>query len=87
MKIEITEIFMAKRGRNGWDKCFHGTIKRLVDGEGNPFVFGKIKIGEGYIIAQASDQWILGEKLDQMVLAVLNGHTQTHRPVGGVNMN
>jgi len=68
----ITELFMAKAGRNGWYRCFHGTIKRIVDDEGNPFVFGKIKVNDYYIVSSAKDQWELGEKLDEMVLMVLD---------------
>jgi hypothetical protein len=69
MKIEIIEMFMAKA--NGFNKCFHGTIRREHD-DGNPIVYGKIKIGNGYVIASAKDQWELGEKLDQLVLYALN---------------
>lgn len=71
-RILITEIFMAKAGKNGWDRCFHGTIRRETDANGNPVVIGKIKINDGYIIASAKDQWELGDKLDLMVLMVLD---------------
>ena len=71
-KLIITELFMAKAGKHGWDRCFHGTINRLVDDEGNPFVFAKIKVHDGYIVASARDQWELGERLDEMVLLVLD---------------
>jgi len=63
---------MAKAGKHGWDRCFHGTIRRETDADGNPVVFGKIKVLDGYIIAKAKDQWILGEKLDEMVLMILD---------------
>lgn len=72
LKIELTEIFMAKAGKNGWDRCFHGTIKRGVDENGNPIVCSRIKINDGYICAKASDQWELGEILDELVLMVLD---------------
>lgn len=70
MNIEITEIFMAKtgRGKKSWDNCFHGTIRRERDADGNPVVYSKIKVNDGYIIATAKDQWELGEKLDELVL-------------------
>lgn len=71
LNISITEIFMAKAGKNGWDKCYHGTIRRERDADGNPIVYGKIKIGEGYIVASAKNQWELGEKLDELVIANL----------------
>jgi len=47
-------------------------ILEIVDDEGNPFVFGKIKVGDCYIVAQASHQLKLGEKLDELVLVVLD---------------
>ena len=72
MKIQLTEIFMAKAGRKGWDRCFHGTIKREFDADGCPFVIGKIKVLNGFILAQAKDQWELGEMLDEMVLMILD---------------
>lgn len=69
-KIEITELFMAKAG---WDRCFHGTIKRDKDDvNGNPVVRGYIKIHDGYILAEANDQLILGTKLDELVLMILD---------------
>jgi len=74
MNIEITEIFMAKagKGKDSWDQCFHGTIKRSTDKNGNPIVYGKIKVNDQIIEATAKDQWELGEKLDEMVLFALN---------------
>ncbi len=71
-RLEITELFMAKAGKQGWDRCFHGTIKREIDADGHPVVYGKIKVNDGYIYAQAGDQWILGEKLDELILMILD---------------
>lgn len=71
LKLEIIEIFMAKAG-NDWSRCFHGTIKRETDADGNPFVIGKIKVLDGFICAQAKDQWILGSRLDELVKMVLD---------------
>ena len=70
-RLEISELFMAKAG-NDWSRCYHGTIRRDVDENGDPIVYGKIKIGEGYILASAKDQWELGEKLDEMVMMVVS---------------
>ena len=70
-KLEITELFMAKAGKTGWDRCFHGTIKRETDADGNPVVYGKIPVGHSHIISSAKDQWQLGDRLDEMVLIVL----------------
>jgi hypothetical protein len=79
LKIQLTEIFMAKAGRNGWDRCFHGTIKRETDAEGNPVVIGRIKVLNGFIYAMAEDQWVLGDMLDDMVLMILDKglHSET----------
>jgi hypothetical protein len=74
IKVEITEIFTAKAGSGdkGFDRCFYGTIVRKRDENNNPVVYGKIKVNNHIIQASAKDQWELGEKLDQLVLYVLN---------------
>ena len=64
-------------GMKGFDRCFHGTIKREKDENGKEIVVrGKIlvknEIHNGYIYAMAHNQWILGEKLDQLVILVLD---------------
>lgn len=71
--INLVEIFTAKAGlgMKGFDRCFHGTIKREID-DGNPVVFGKININDGHIIATAKDQWELGDRLDELVLLILD---------------
>lgn len=72
--IKLTEIFMAKagKGNKGFDRCFHGTINRDFDDNGNPVVYGNIKVNDGYIIAMAEDQFELGDKLDELVLMILD---------------
>ena len=62
----------AGKGKASWDNCFHGTIKRSTDENGDPIVFGRIKVNDQIIEATAKDQWELGEKLDEMVLVILN---------------
>jgi len=69
-KLEITEIFMATAGGD-FNRCFHGTIRRSTDEDGEPVVYGKIKVGDCYIYSRARDQWELGDRLDSMVLVVL----------------
>jgi len=73
-RIQLTEIFMAKAGigNKGFDRCFHGTINRDFDDEGIPYVFGNIKVNDGYIIERASNQFELGEKLDLLLLLLLD---------------
>ena len=70
-RLEIQELFMAKAG-NDFSRCFHGTIRRETCVDGNPIVYGKIRIGDGYICAMASHQDELGERLDDMVLMILD---------------
>jgi hypothetical protein len=78
LKVEITEIFMAKAGigMKGFDRCFHGIIKREKDENENPIVRSKIyvknDIHDGYIYAMAEDQWKLGDKLDELVVMVVD---------------
>jgi len=69
VELQITELFMSKAG---WDRCFHGIIKRKTDEEGSQFVYSEIKINKGYIYSRASDQWILGQMLDELTIMVLD---------------
>jgi hypothetical protein len=69
LKLEITELFMAKAD---WKRCFFGTIKRGIDDNGNPIVRAKIKVNDGYIYAMAEDQCILGEMMDKLILMILD---------------
>jgi len=71
-RFEIQELFMAKKGKTGWENCFMGTIKRETDADGTPIVRGKIKVLDGFIYAQAANQYVLGERLDDMVLMILD---------------
>ena len=71
-RLKITEIFMAKCGEKGWDRCFHGTIKRLKDENDIPYVFSRIKVNNGFICSRASCQWELGDRLDIIVKMVLD---------------
>ncbi|MDA3781476.1 MAG: hypothetical protein PF487_14800 [Bacteroidales bacterium] len=72
--IKLTEIFTAKAGRDnkGFDRCFHGIINRDVDEDGNLFVFSKITVNDGYIIARGTDQWDIRDKLDELVMLILD---------------
>lgn len=78
LKVEITEIFMAKAGLGlkGFDRCFYGTIKREKTENGTPIVRGKIlvknDIHNGYIYAEATDQWELSNKLNSLVIMILD---------------
>ena len=69
-RLEIKELFMATAGGD-FNRCFHGTIRRSTDENGEPVVYGKIKVGDCYIYSRAKDQWELGDRLDSMVLVVL----------------
>jgi len=69
LNIELTELFMAKKGKNGWAHCFHGTIHREKDENGKEIaVNSKIYLkDEGYIWSRDVNQDECGENLDDMV--------------------
>ena len=69
IEIKLTELFMAQADKH---RCFYGTIKRENDALGNPVVYGKIKVNDGYIYAKAGNQDELGSKLDSLVILVLD---------------
>jgi hypothetical protein len=86
--LEIQEIFMAKAGKQGWDRCLYGTIQRGLDSDGSPVVRGKIKVLDGFVCAMAKDQWELGEKLDELVFLVLEYELQGNpNPHSYVSLN
>ena len=60
-KFEISEMFMAKADVH---RCHFGIIKRLRDAEGNPFVFSRILMPDGFLCASAPEQIELGDNLD-----------------------
>lgn len=69
-RFEITELLAAQVN---WDVRFFGTIVRSIDSDGNPIVFGRIKVGDVYVFARANDQFELGIKLDELVTMVYYG--------------
>jgi len=68
-RLEITELFMAKCGKNGWDRCYYGTISRERDENGKEVAVSSAICmkDEGMIWARAEDQDKLGELLDTIV--------------------
>ncbi len=83
IKIEITELFMAKVD---WNRCFTGTIKREWDDDKNPVFRSKIyvkndnhdeiiysqatKRDESQTTEQLQDQ--LGSQVDEMLKMILD---------------
>lgn len=71
--IQITELFMAKAG---WKRCFHGTIQRDKDVNGNPLLHSKIYVKDEkhdcVIYSMANDQDKLGSMLDEIVVLILD---------------
>ena len=61
-KFEITELLAAQVNK---DIMFYGPIIRSVDSEGNPVVYGRIKVNETIVCAMASDRFELGTKSDE----------------------
>jgi len=87
-KLEITEIFMAKAGKHGWDRCFYGTIQRGLESDGSSVVRGKIKVKEGFVLAQAGCQDELGSRLDELVYLTVEYDLQANpNPDNYVSMN
>ena len=63
-KIEITEMFVAKACPS---KVFWGIITRMQDEQNNPILFSRILMDDdGLLCAQASDQKVLANNLNQM---------------------
>jgi hypothetical protein len=90
LKVEITELFMAKAD---WKRCFHGTIKREKDENGNLVLSSKIyvktdKFNE-VIFAKVCDptkkprdlQDQLGEQLDSIVKLILDCDLTKLKPI------
>jgi hypothetical protein len=81
MKIEITELFMAKAD---WKRCFHGVIKREKDENGNQVFSSKIYVKNKKFDEVIYSQVIhptktnrelrdqLGEQLDDIVKLILD---------------
>lgn len=89
-RLEITELFMANP-YGDFSRCYYGTIRRGTDTEGNPVVYGKIKVLKGFIYAMASDQWELGDKLDELVFMILEMGLHSNKgnsiPKGNISLN
>jgi len=68
-RLEIQELFM---GKAGWHRTFIGTIERYTQEDGSPYVFGKIPVNDFVIIATAKNDVELGEKLDDLVILILD---------------
>lgn len=68
-RFEITELFMAKKGKKGWDKCFYGVIYREKDENGNEIAInGNVSLpNEGKIWSRDVNQDAYGENLDTIV--------------------
>lgn len=71
-RFEITELFMVKAGLKDWSRRFLGTIKRDKDSDGNPILCGKVVVNDCVIYAQADNEELLGERLDEMCKLVLD---------------
>lgn len=53
------------------DTRFSGTIQRGFDVNGIPVIPDRIKFNNGFVCAQSGSQDELGEKLDEIVLMIL----------------
>lgn len=89
-RFEISELFMATKGGD-FNHCFYGTIKRGHDSDGTPKVWGKIDVNGTTVLSSAGDQQELGQKLDQIVLIVLemglHSESGNSKPHGKISLN
>ena len=76
-RFQICELFMATAGK---ERFFTGIIRRGNDDTGNPVVFSKICMPNGYICAQASTQKELSKNLNEMCKHVLDN--EIHEDAG-----
>lgn len=56
---------MVKCGSD-WSKTFMGTIRREIDADGNPILYGSVIVEEGEIWSMASNEDTLGKNLDDI---------------------
>jgi len=85
IQVGIQELILAKAGKNGWDKCFHGTVDRRTDKKGE-ILHGKVNVRGKIIQASARTADELGEKLDELVLIALHGDN-LYEKKGSISMN
>lgn len=72
-RFEITELFMAKAGKKGYDRSFYGTIHREKDNDGKEIaVSGRVTVNDGMIWSRAGNKDELGDRLDTLVLMILD---------------
>ena len=84
-QVVIKELFMAKAGKNGWDRCFKGIVDRRTDEHGE-ILHGKVNVNDRIIQASARTKDELGEKLDELVLIALHGDN-LYEKKGSISMN
>ena len=84
-QVVIKELFMAKAGKNGWDRCFKGVVDRRTDEHGE-ILYGRINVNDKIIEASARTKDELGEKLDELVLIALHGDN-LYENAGGISLN
>ena len=68
-KFEITEMFCCQPDN---ERCYFGSIKRLKNNSGNPFVFSRIVMPDGLLCASAVEQQELGDNLDKICKMILD---------------
>jgi hypothetical protein len=77
-EFEITELFLVKAD---WTRTFIGTIRREVDGDGNPLVLGEVIVHEGKIWSKASNQEELMKNMDEICIMKLDMGLHTNSGV------
>jgi hypothetical protein len=65
----ITELFLVKAD---WQRTFIGSIKRTIDLNGIPVVFGEAIIQDGKIWSKAINQEVLMKSMDDICIMKLD---------------
>lgn len=77
-EIQIAELFLVKAD---WSRTFIGTIRREIDGDGNPLVSGEVIVQEGKLWSKASSQEVLMKNMDDICRMKLDIGLHSHAGV------
>lgn len=71
LDLEIVELFLVKCG-NDWTRTYMATLRRDIDADGNPIIYGKVEI-DGYIVkCLGKTEEEIGDTLDSICEFILN---------------
>jgi hypothetical protein len=77
LKVEITELFVAKPDKN---RIFFGCIKRSRNEKGEMNLFSRIAMpDDGVLYANETDQLVLAKNLNSMAVMILDMNIHNDR--------